>query len=85
VTEAQRRTCTVKVTAEAIEVTADVQDPMELIKAAQDLWWQTRDDRTKLSMGFGPQMVERTGDRHPHGEPIYHYDNQPATAKASNQ
>ena len=77
-TAAQRRTVTVKIGGDGhrVEVTADVQDPADLIKLATEAYHETNANQ-RAGMGFASQHVERTHDRQPAGSPWQ----VPATAK----
>lgn len=80
-TAAQRRTVTVKVTREAVEITADVTDPSELTKEAERLFMATRTEEPRQQMGFGTQLSHTTPDRSYAGEPIWRYNgDKPNTA-----
>lgn len=72
-TAAQRRTVTVKVTEEAVEITADVDDPMSLIAEAERLYMATRIDKPRQQIGFGSQLSHTTGDRPVAGSRFYSY------------
>lgn len=68
----QRRTVTVKITAEAVEITAEVSRVGDLIKQAKALYHETRPPRG-LAAGFGSQLTHTTDDRNVGGTPVYHY------------
>lgn len=55
----------------------------EVITMAEGVWARTKQPTApRQQIGFGGQIVERRSDRHPAGEPIWHYDSEPATAAA---
>lgn len=81
-TAAQRRTVTVRIGGDAhrVEITAEVREADELVKLATVAYHETN-AQPRSGMGFGSQHVERTQDRQFAGSPLYHYGNEPVTAK----
>lgn len=52
----------------------------EVAELAEDIWQRTRVDLPKTEIGFGGQIVERTGDRPIPGNGAYEYKPDPVTA-----